>query len=90
MIHKLFFRNYVRASDTLTTRETPMPIPYPEKTNVEVLVIVQRRFNENLHPETLEWLAQVIKAGLLRREQHISRSIEVDIENRSITIAIDE
>jgi hypothetical protein len=67
-----------------------MPIPYPAKTNVEVLVIVQRRFNENLHPETLEWLAQVIKAGLLRREQHISRSIEVDIENRSITIAIDE
>jgi hypothetical protein len=81
---------YVQASYTLTIRETLMPTPYPEKTNVEVLVIVQRRFNENLHPETLQWLEQVIKAGLLRREQHITRSIEVDFENRSITIATDE
>jgi hypothetical protein len=60
---------YVQASYTLTIRETLIPTPYPEKTNVEVLVIVQRRFNENLHPETLQWLEQVIKAGLLRREQ---------------------
>jgi hypothetical protein len=81
---------YVQASYTLTIRETLMPTPYPEKTNVEVLVIVQRRFNENLHPETLQWLEQVIKTGLLRREQHITRSIEVDFENRSITIATDE
>ena len=27
-----------------------MPMPYPEKTNVGVLVNVQRRFNENLRP----------------------------------------
>jgi len=62
---------------------------YPEKTNVEVLVIVQRRINENLHPETLQWLAQVIQAGLLRREQDIWRSIEVDLERCSISIAVD-
>jgi len=67
-----------------------MPMPsYPEKTNVEVLVIVQRRINENLHPETLQWLAQVIQAGLLRREQDIWRSIEVDLERCSISIAVD-
>jgi hypothetical protein len=66
-----------------------MPLPYPEKTNVEVLVIVERRSNENLQPETLQWLTQVIRAGLLKTEPRISRSIEVDMKSRSITIAVD-
>ena len=64
-----------------------MPMPYPEKINVAIPVIVPRRFNENLHPETLRLLAEVIQAGLLRREKEISRNIEIDTEGRSITIA---
>jgi hypothetical protein len=63
-----------------------MPMPYPEKTNVGVLVNVQRRFNENLRPETVQWLAEVIQAGLLGREHGGSTKIEVDEENSVITI----
>jgi hypothetical protein len=63
-----------------------MPMPYPEKTNVGVLVNVQRRFNENLRPETVLWLAEVIQAGLLAREHGGSTRIELDEENGVITI----
>ena len=63
-----------------------MPMPYPEKTNVGVLVNVQRRFNENLGPETVRWLAEVIQVGLLGQEHGGSTRIEVDKENGVITI----
>jgi hypothetical protein len=60
-----------------------MPMPYPEKTNVGVLVNVQRRLNENLRPETVQWLAEVIQAGLLGRKQGGSTKIEVDEKTAS-------
>jgi len=51
-----------------------------------VLVNVQRRFNENLRPETVLWLAEVIQAGLLARKHGGSTRIELDEENGVITI----
>jgi len=63
-----------------------MPMPYPEKTNVGVLVNVQRRFNENLRPETVLWLAEVIRAGLSARKHGGATRIELDEENGVITI----
>lgn len=59
---------------------------YPAKTNVGVLVNVQRRLNENLRPETVQWLAEVIQAGLLGQQHGRSTKIEVDEENCVITI----
>ena len=63
-----------------------MPMPYPEKTNVGVLVNVPRRFNENLRPETVLWLAEVIRAGLSARKHGGATRIELDEENGVITI----
>ena len=63
-----------------------MPMPYPETTNVGVLVNVQRRRSDNLRPETALWLAEVIRAGLLVAEHSGRTKIEVDEHNDVITI----
>jgi hypothetical protein len=64
-----------------------MPMPYPEITNVAVTVIVQRRFDENLQPEAVQWLAEVIRAGLLNLEHGRSSKIDIDKEEGIITIS---
>jgi hypothetical protein len=62
-----------------------MPMPYPETTNVGVLVNVQCRCCDN-RPKTALWLAEVIRAGLLVAEHSGRTKIEVDEHNDVITI----
>ena len=64
-----------------------MPMPYPETTNVGVLVNVQCRCCDN-RPKTALWLAEVIRAGLLDREHDGRTQIEADKQNGVITIVI--